>query len=285
VDGHSRLTPRPVGTLDPVQQRPTARFEELVAGPEPDLAAALDEAAALLAAHANPGLDVGAVLGRLDELAAGVQVASLAGLRHHLFEVVGFDGNHRSYHDPRNSFLDAVLDRRVGIPISLAVVTMEVGRRLGVALAGVALPGHFLVREGDGAAAAVNYVDPFRSGRLLDRDGCEALYRSMFGETAPFDDRLLAAVGPRAILTRMLANLRSIYQASGDARSLGWALRLRAAIPAATPAELADRASAQAALARFGDAAVTLEQLSTVLPRARADRARATAALLRARLN
>lgn len=266
-----------------MQPVPTRRFEELVAGPEAELA--LDEAAVLLAAHATPGLDVRAQLGRLDDLADGCEQATLTGLRHHLFEVVGFDGNHRRYDDPRNSFLDAVLDRRVGIPISLAVVTMEVGRRLGIELGGVALPGHFLVRHDGTVDGLVAYIDPFRSGRLLDAAGCQDLYRSLFGPGASFRDGMLAPVGPRAILARMLANLRTIFAASGDARSLGWALRLRAAIPATTAAELADRASALAALARFPEAAETLEALGAILPTDRAARARNTAALLRARLN
>ncbi|MEO7441970.1 MAG: hypothetical protein ABIW46_00385, partial [Acidimicrobiales bacterium] len=108
---------------------------------------------------------------------------------------------------------------------------------------------------------------------------------SLFGPRAAFHDGLLAPVGPRAILARMLANLRALYTASGDARSLGWTLRLRAAIPATTAAELADRASAQAGLARFGEAADTMDQLTALLAPDRAAPARATAALLRARLN
>ncbi|MGH9157555.1 MAG: SirB1 family protein [Acidimicrobiales bacterium] len=262
---------------------PTSRFEALVAGPQAELG--LDEAAALIAAHATPGLDTAALLGRLDALAAGCEEPSLAALRHHLFEVVGFDGNHRRYDDPRNSFLDAVLDRRVGIPISLAVVMIEVGRRVGVELAGVGLPGHFLVCQRHRSEDREAFVDPFRSGRLLDRDGCQALYQSLFGTRAAFHDGLLAPVGPRAILARMLANLRTIYGASGDARSLGWVLRLRAAIPAGSAAELADRASAQAALARFVEAAETLDELGALLPEERSARARSTAALLRSRLN
>lgn len=266
-----------------VDSTPTGRFEELLVGPEADVA--LDEAAVLIAAHATPGLDVAGQLGRLDELAAGCPEPTLAGLRHHLFEVVGFDGNRRRYDDPRNSFVDAVLDRKVGIPISLAVVTIEVGRRLGVHLGGVALPGHFLVRRLGPPDERPEFVDPFGSGRLLGRDECEVLHRSLFGPTAMFHDAMLSPVGPRAILTRMLANLRTIYLTSGDLRSLGWALRLRAAIPATSAAELADLASAQTALARFPEAAATLDSLCARLPPARADKARSTAALLRARLN
>ncbi|HMC70976.1 MAG TPA: transglutaminase-like domain-containing protein, partial [Mycobacteriales bacterium] len=121
----------------------TERFVEVVAGREPALP--LDEIAFLIAAHAHGGLDVDAQLTRLDELADQVRDPTLDGLRRLLFRDLGFTGNEGDYYDARNSFLDDVLDRRTGIPISLAVLTMEVGRRVGVPLAGVSMPGHFLL--------------------------------------------------------------------------------------------------------------------------------------------
>ena len=124
---------------------PTARFTELVQTPEAEWA--LDEASFLIATHARPDLDLPAQLARLDELAAQAGEPTLDGLRRLLFRDLGFSGNEVDYYDPRNSFLDEVLDRRTGIPITLAVVMLEVGRRLGVPLAGVSMPGHFLVRD------------------------------------------------------------------------------------------------------------------------------------------
>ena len=258
----------------------TARFTELVGGPEADVA--LDEGALLIAAHAHPGLDVAAQRGRLDDIAAGCAEATLDGLRHHLFELLGFRGNTRRYADPRNSFLNDVLDRRTGIPISLAVVTMEVGRRLGLPLEGVGMPGHFLVRHD---ADPPVLIDPFGGGRLLGTTECEQLFRTVHGSGAPFDPSLLATVSTRAILTRMLANLRHLYQSTGDARSLGWVLQLRMSIPASSPYELADVASAQAALGRFAEAADTLDAVADLLPDEDVERARAHAGLLRSRLN
>jgi len=143
-----------------------ARFADLVALPDDEIP--LDEAALLIAAQARPELDVGAELGRLDELAGGCGEATLDGLAQHLFTDLGFHGNTEHYQDPDNSYLDQVLERRVGIPIALSVVTMEVGRRLGVALDGVGMPGHFLVRH---RADPATFLDPFDHGRRLDDQG------------------------------------------------------------------------------------------------------------------
>lgn len=257
----------------------TERFAALVRGPEPDLP--LDEAALLVAAHAHPGLDVAAQLRRLDELAASCPEPTLDGLRRHLFDHLGFTGNAGRYADPRNSFLDDVLDRRVGIPISLSVLAMEVGRRLGVPLSGVGLPGHFLVRhEADG-----RLLDPFGGGRYLDPAGAAELYRRVHGAGAAFGPHLLAPTGPRAILVRMLANLRQIYLAAGDQPSAGWVYELRSLIPPATPADTADVARALASIGRFTEAAATLDALAERVPVASADEARARALSLRALLN
>src|SRR5256885_16075663 len=129
-----------VGSMDP-----TGRFAELVNGLEAALP--LDEAGLLIAAHAKPELDVGEQLARFDALADRVGEPTLDGLRRLLFRDLGFAGNEDDYFDPRNSYLDDVLERRTGIPISLAVVMMEVGRRVGVPLSGVSMPGHFLVPD------------------------------------------------------------------------------------------------------------------------------------------
>ncbi len=258
----------------------TARFAELVRGADDEIP--LDEAALLIAAHAYPGLDVAAELGRLDEIADGCAPADLDGLRHHLFEVLGFSGNTSRYADPRNSFLNDVLQRRLGIPISLSVVTMEVGRRVNVPFEGIGLPGHFLVRH---AATPRVVVDPFGGGRILDEAGCEALLRSVYGPSATFDPSMLVPVGKLAILARMLANLRNVYLARGDVWSTGWVLRLRSVIPARTAPEMADVAAAHAALGRFAEAATMLEDLAELLPEESAQRARAEAKLQRSRLN
>ncbi len=259
---------------------PIERFAELVRRPDDDVP--LDEAALLIAACAHPGLDTAAELARIDGLAATCPEPGLDGLRQHLFDDLGFTGNRRRYADPRNSFLDDVLSRRVGIPISLSVLTMEVGRRMGVPLAGIGMPGHFLVRHEAGAG---ELVDPFGGGRILDAAECSRLYREVHGPGAAFGSHLLPVSGPRAILVRMLANLRQLYLAAGDARSAGWVYELRAAVPAEAPPDRVDVARALASLGRFTEAAATLDALADVVDEAGAEQARARAASLRALLN
>jgi regulator of sirC expression with transglutaminase-like and TPR domain len=261
---------------------PTDRFLALVRGPEAALP--LDEAALLLAAHAEPDLDITGQLVRLDDLAASCSEPTVEGVRTLLFGELALQGNTSDYDDPRNSFLDQVLDRKVGIPISLSVLTIEVGRRVGVAFEGIGLPGHFLVRQvGD----PEHLMDPFHHGRLLDMDACASLFQSLFGPAAPFSPSLLAPVGPRQILARMLANLKNSYNDRGDAEALEWVLRLRAAIPGVPARELADLARVLVNLGRFGEAADALDRLVLAGQFDESDNKSLAgrAAMLRARLN
>ena len=139
----------------------TEQFAALVAGPEADLA--LDRAAFLIAAHAHPDLDLDARLARARPARRRLARHDAAGLARVLFQERGFTGNTVDYGDPRNSLFDDVLDRRLGIPITLSVLMIEVGRRLDIPLHGVGMPGHFLVGAGDG------YFDAFAGGARLRR--------------------------------------------------------------------------------------------------------------------
>lgn len=257
----------------------TDAFIAMVKGPENALS--LDHAALLLAAHANPGLDVGAQLDRLDALAARCPEPTLDGLRHLLFEDLGFAGDTEDYSDPRNSFLDQVLDRRVGIPISLSVLMMEVGRRVGVGLEGVGMPGHFLVRH---TAEPRVVIDPFHGGRTLDADQCADLYTTLFGITASVPQSVLEGARPRTILARMLANLKRSYIDRRDPVSLIWVGRLRAAIPGVPASEMAELAQLLVNMGRFGEAADALEELAGA-GGPNGDEIRSHAHALRARLN
>ena len=205
---------------------PTERFQALVDRPEPSVS--LDEAMLLIAVHSTPTLDVPAQLSRLDELAGGCPNRSVEGLARYLFATGGFAGNLDDYYDPNNSFLDRVLDRRVGIPISLSVLAMEVGRRIGVPLVGIGMPGHFLVRS---ATDTDVFVDPFGGGALLDRTGCVELYRAVMSSTRGFDDSMLEPVGTFAVLTRVLTNLEHIYARRADTDAVAWVRRLLVAVP------------------------------------------------------
>ena len=228
---------------DRVADDATRRFAAAASRPGDELP--LDEAALCIAAHADADVDVDAYLGRLDDLAAEVRTPTLDGLVRHLFGRGGFTGNAVDYYDPRNSVLSDVLDRRLGIPITLAVLGMEVGRRIGVPLSGVGMPGHFLVRD---KVDPTVFVDPFNGGRELDAAGCRALYHAMAGAEAPWDDAYLAPVDRVAILGRMLANLRAIYGRRGDIDALREVVRLRCALPDATAADRRELARLSAPL-------------------------------------
>ncbi len=259
--------------------RPTARFAALMRTEESDVR--VEEVALLIAAHADPRLDVEAQLGRVDALAEGCRGSGLEGMRHQLFEVLGFGGAREDYYDPRNSMLDRVLDLRRGIPITLSVVVMAVGSRVGERFDGVGMPGHFLTWH----QRSKLWLDAFDGGRLLDVDGCERLFRRVNGDDTPFDQSYLNAVGPFSIATRMLANLKQIFMGRGDLEGLAWALRLRSLIPGVPRTELAELARVQAGIGSFSEAASSLEELAGGVGEELAERVRAQARSLRARLN
>ena len=203
----------------------TERFAAEVAAPAGKMR--LDVAAFCVAAHAHPGLDVDRECGRLDALANRCPTTTFDGMRAYLFETLGFRGNTRDYGDPDNSFLDSVLERRVGIPISLAILAMEVGRRIGVPVHGVGMPGHFLIMD---AAREGVWCDPFHGGALYDVDGCRRLFSRVHGNARGFSRALLAPTDPHAIVVRMLANLESGRLAS-DPMALGWMCELHLSLP------------------------------------------------------
>jgi regulator of sirC expression with transglutaminase-like and TPR domain len=195
----------------------------------PDAEIDLASAALLIAEDAYPGLDVAASRQELDALgeqaqqrladmtkpgdALGAVEAKLRRVLELLYRELGFRGNEGDYYDPRNSYLNEVLARRTGIPITLAVVLLEVLRRAGIEASGVGFPGHFLVRAA-GPRGPI-FVDPF-SGEILTRQTMRALHERVSGEARDPDPRLLEPIGARAILVRMLNNLRGIFLSRGD---------------------------------------------------------------------
>jgi regulator of sirC expression with transglutaminase-like and TPR domain len=258
-----------------------ARWVELMGHPEDQLP--LDEAAFLISARANRALDVGAQLRRLDELAGQVEQQDLSAVCRMLFERLGLRGERERYDDPANSYLDQVLDRRRGIPISLSVLLIEVGRRCGVRLEAVGMPGHFLVRD---PAAPDLLIDAFDRGRRLDHDDCERLLRSIAGDGAQLTPEMLAATRPRAILGRMLANLDRSFERRGDKKSLAWVSELRMHIPQASLGDRTHLAGRLAALGRLDAAAGVLEEAAgAASDRKLRERLGAEALALRARLN
>jgi regulator of sirC expression with transglutaminase-like and TPR domain len=235
----------------------TTRWGELVAAR--DAKVPLDEGALLIAAHANPELDVAKELARLDDVASGVEEATTDGVCRFLFGTMRLRGNRRHYDDPRNSFLDQVLDRRLGIPISLSVLLIEIGRRCGLRLEGVGMPGHFLVRDTESPDLL---IDAFAGGRRLDFAACQDLLEEIGGPDVTLVPTMLAPAGRRAILARMLANLDHIYRGRSDVRSLLWVTRLRMVIPELSVAERTNLAMGLADLGCFPEAANFLDELA-----------------------
>jgi regulator of sirC expression with transglutaminase-like and TPR domain len=191
----------------------------------------LDEAALAIAEEEYPRLDPDEYLVRLDALAERVRRrapdlrrsgAALRALREVLFEDEGLKGNEAEYADPRNSFLNEVLDRRLGIPITLCLVAMEVGRRIGLRLHGVGFPGHFLAKYTSPSGVDV-FVDAFNGGEMLSADECVARYRARTGGR-DLDRRYLAPVAPRQVLARMLHNLKRTYLERSDHVRAYWVL-------------------------------------------------------------
>ncbi len=265
-------------TLAPMDA--TVRFVELVNGPTTDVD--LITGSLLIAAHDDPDLDLLHQAARVDELAERCPEPTLDGVRRALFDDLRFTGDRRSYYDPANSLLHRVLDRRLGLPITLSVLTIEVGRRIGVPLDGVAMPGHFLVRD---RVLQDVFVDPFSGGRLLDDAGCRGLFHSVAGAKAPFRPGYLDPVPGTAILARMAANLVNAYRRSDDRSGLRWAARLRARCPQVSPQELVQLGQALGHAGAYDEAANLLEGASEHLGPGEATRWFGEAARLRARLN
>ena len=237
-------------------------------------------ASLLIAASHYPEMDYVAERGRVALLSERVRdrlprrhglYDAIHALNDVLFADLGIRGDKKRYYDPRNSYIPDVLDRGLGNPITLSVLYMEIGRRVGYRFHGIGLPGHFIVRAGQGMESI--YVDPFDAGGMLSRRECIGFVQSAVGrpgrkaapitadEAAPF----MRPASKRSILRRMLNNLKHIYLDSGD---FGSALQAAEGIRTVEPASwhnLADLARIQTELGRFNAAA---ETLSTYLARA-----------------
>jgi regulator of sirC expression with transglutaminase-like and TPR domain len=183
----------------------------------------LDHAALLIGAWDYPARTLDAYVAELDRIALEVapEVARASGgigraraISDQLFDRMGFCGNTGDYYDPRNSFLSDVIDRRMGIPISLSVLYLEIARRVGVLAQGVNFPGHFLVRVA--IEDAWLFLDPFSGGRSLTPGDLETLLRKTTTPDAVLEPSVIAAATKRQIVARMLVNLAGIYGRNGD---------------------------------------------------------------------
>lgn len=191
----------------------------------------------------------------------------IAALNHVLFQQEGFRGNREDYYDARNSFLNQVIERRLGIPITLSVLYMEVARRLGFLLFGVAMPGHFLVKhyEVDGSQVL---IDPFDAGRTVTPRQCQQRLDEMYGGQILLPADPLAAASRRQILTRMLNNLKSIYMANRNFRKALPVVDLILAIYPRSPEDVKQRALLRYSLGRMRDSLADLEDYAKMSPEA-----------------
>jgi len=239
-------------------------FLEIATLPEErlDLAAA----ALLIAKEEYPGLDLPRYAARLDGLAASVRprterfggnpFAIIDALNTCLFTEEGLRGNSEEYYDPRNSFLNEVMDRKCGIPISLSIIYMEVAARIGFPIQGVGFPGHFLVRHA--AEGRSILIDPFDRGRILLPEDCRNHLRVSAGDSAPLQPGFFHPVGKKQILHRMLGNLRAIYMEREDyPRAMAVIERLDVLAPGDS-VHLRDRGLIHLKESRFSSAAIDL---------------------------
>ena len=208
---------------DPERNGPGAdffrqEFARLVARPEEDLD--LARAALLVAGEEFPDIDIGGCLGLLERYASSFESRSREGMTaearardlcHYLFDVLGFRGNSTNYYNTDNSYFNRVLENRTGIPITLSLLLIEVGRRAGIRLHGVGMPGHFLVGLDGGDV----YFDPFNGSESLSVDDCRRLAETLFGRRFTWDERYLAPCTKYEFLFRVLNNLKVIYERSG----------------------------------------------------------------------
>ena len=188
----------------------------------------LDEACLAMSSAIQRPLDEIEWLAALDLLAAECPTPTAVGIADYLFGEQGFRGNTRAYYDWRNSCLDQVIETRVGIPISLSVLMIEVARRLDVQLAGVAMPAHFLVRTVD---EPERFFDPFAAGVELDAHGARELFNTVTRGQVDWQESFLEQSSARSIVIRMLNNLRAIFQSRSDEMRLGLVMEMRAQIP------------------------------------------------------
>lgn len=220
-----------------------------------------------------PGLDVAGYLAKIDRIASAVKGRSghdagvyrmIAALNYVLFQELGFRGNREHYFDARNSFLNEVIDRKLGIPISLSLLYMEVARRLGLHLDGVGFPGHFLVKVS--AREEEIIIDPFTAGEIKSRESLDEILYGLYGGRIVFRAEFVEGVTKKQLLTRMLMNLKAIYWNEGNlAKSLSVVERLLILDPASAD-HMRDRGVIYLKLECFNQARADFETYLSLKP-------------------
>ena len=245
-------------------------FQKLLAGAErPSLARIALE----IARDAYPELDFDRYLAALASIAERVQARCEIGSKPRkvlgqinwaLFVEEGYEGNHDNYFDPRNSYLNEVMDRKKGIPISLSILYGSVAEQLGLELHGANLPAHFMLRLADSAEPL--FIDPFHSGELLDQHGCMQRIAGLVGHPLDLTDEQMTPCSPRVIVARMLRNLKAIYLGMHDYLSALPVQRRLAAVARDDPAEQRDLGMICLQIDRPGEAIDPLQAYLAALP-------------------
>jgi regulator of sirC expression with transglutaminase-like and TPR domain len=242
---------------------------------QPDAQINLAASALYIAQEEYPDLEVAAYLNALDVMATEVEerlpverypLRMLQSLNQYFYDDLGYTGNTSDYYDPRNSFLNDVIDRRTGIPITLSLVYLEVAGRLDFPMVGVNMPGHFLIRPEFQDAGI--FVDTFNRGEILFEQDCEERLAQIYGRPVQLQPRFTEAVSSRQLLTRMLTNLKFIYLNRKDlSRALAAVERILLLFPDA-PMELRDRGLLYYQLGYLSKASQDLEIYLAMLPNA-----------------
>ena len=235
----------------------------------------LGRAALTIALVDYPDLDLAKYLRRIDELAVEVSrragahaesFRSIAALNFVLFKEHGFHGNRDDYYDPKNSFLNDVIERKRGLPITLSILYMEVGQRVGLAIDGIGFPGHFLVKVKSGDEEIV--IDPFNFGDVKSYEELQAMLDQIYGGKVRLDRDLLTALPTKQILKRMLSNLKAIYGRRDDLVKLLAVLDRLIILDPAAVEEVRDRGAVYLRLECYGQAKDDFETYLRLAPNA-----------------
>lgn len=242
---------------------------------QPDAQIDLAKAALYIAQEEYPDLDIEAYLNALDVMAAEVEerlpverypLRIIKSLNQYFYDDLGYTGNTSDYYDPRNSFLNEVIDRRTGIPITLSLVYLEVARRLDFPMVGINMPGHFLIRPEFQDAEI--FVDAFNRGEILFEQDCQERLAQIYGRPVSLQPSVTEPVSPRQLLVRMLTNLKMIYLNRTDLpKALSVVERILLLFPDA-PIELRDRGLLYYQLGYKSKASQDLEIYLAMLPNA-----------------
>lgn len=249
------------------------RFLELTQRPEPLLD--LVEASLVIALEEYPALDIDGYLRRVDGWSDAIRERVegsrdieriVEEINRLLFEEEGFHGEAENYYDPRNTFLNEVLDRHAGLPLALSIVYLEISRRLGIDMSGVALPGRFLVKV-CGTWGTI-FIDPFDEGRVLTTAECQKIMDEVYGGGVRLREHHLRSSSRREIVGRVLSHLKSIYLSSNDlSRAIGSVDRLLM-LDGKDSFELRDRGLVSMQLHRYDEAIEFLERYLVATPHA-----------------